>query len=582
MTSKTRNILMLLLLTAAGLTACVPPKTVATMKAEAPQEEVPEVEQRLPVEDMDTNFLYLAAQNAIKDGDGKLAIELLEALAEKDPEAIEPRLQLVELLLQYRQFDKAEAHVGSLFDIKSIQDEQLEQMYLLQARAQAGMGDSEAALASLDKFLQKHPENIHARDLQVRILASLKRVPEALAAIEKAIRINDMAGLRLLQAQLLLNEGDRESAKLSLRRMQELDPGNDMPVLMLNSIAAMEGKPEEAEKLLKDFLAIYPDAIRVSDALGRLLTQQNRIAEAILLYRERAARAGNDTSVLQTLGFLYLQHGDYEDSEKTFRKVMEIQPGDAARFYLAASLEALERAKEASEIYQQIESKSGLFPDAQLRLAGMDFRENRLNLVEKRLKGILKSHPKKMEAHLMLSSLRVSQKKYQLLLDESGPLLDQGNVPPQLLFNRAIAFEQLKDYAKTEEMLRSILANNPNYAEALNFLGYVYALQGTNLDQAEQMIRRALEQKPGDGYYLDSLAWVYYKNGDYAKAVSTQKKAMEKIKDDPVMHEHLGDMLFRTGDEAGARQAWQKAIELDADEPAKLKKKISSGLTASE
>ena len=581
MTSKTTYILMLLALAAAGLTACAP-KTVATMKAEAPEEKTAEVEQRLPVEDMDTNFLYLAAQNAIKDGNGELAVELLEALTEKDPEAIEPRLQLVELLLQYRQFDKASSHVDALFSNKSIKPEQLEQMYLQLARAQAGKGDTEGALVSLEKFLKNNPGNVHARDLQVRILASQKRIPEALAALEQAIRINDLGGLRLLQAQLLLNQGERDAAKRSLRRMQELDPGNDMPVLMLNSIAAMEGNQEEAEKLLKDFLVTYPDATRVSDALGRLLTQQNRIAEAILLYRERASRAGNDPSVLQTLGFLYLQHGDYKDAEETFRKVMEIQSGDASRFYLAASLEALERDEEARDLYEQIGNKSALFSDAQMRLAGIDFRQNRLALVEKRLKDILKSDPKKIGAHVMLSSVRVSQKKYQLLLEESEPLLEQRDLPLPLLFNRAIAFEQMKDYVQVEKALKRILASDPNYPEALNFLGYVYALQGIHLDQAEDMIRRALEQKPDDGYYLDSLAWVYYKNRDYAKAVRTQKKAMEKITDDPVMHEHLGDMLWRTGDQKGARQAWQQAIKLKADEPDKLKKKISSGLDTSE
>lgn len=572
-----RGMLVMLTLTAALLTACTPPKTVATMKAEKQ-----EGEQLLSIEDMDVNFLYLASQNAIRDGNGELAIELLEALAVKDPEAIGPRLQLVELLLQHRQFDRAASHIENLLQSRSAETEQREQMHLLRARAYAGSGDPDAALASLDEFLRQNPENIHARDLQIRILAGQQRVPEALAAIRKAIRISDSAGLRLQQAQLLLSQGEREAARRSLQRMQQLDPDNDMPVLMLNSIAAMEGDPELAEKLLTDFLAEHPDAVRVSDALGRLLTQQNRIAEAILLYRERAARAGNDHTVLQTLGFLYLQHGDYEDAEQTFRKAIDIQPGDASRFYLAASLEALERDRDARDIYNLIERESALFPDAQLRLAGMDLRRNRLDKAETRLRDILKDHPEKMEAHLMLSSVRISQKRYQLLLNESESLLGRDDIPLQLLFNRAIAYEQKKNHAQVEQMLQRILARNPNYAEALNFLGYTYAVQGIHLVRAEEMIRRALMQKPDDGYYLDSLAWVYYKKGDYAEAVRIQKKALEQITDDPVMHEHFGDMLWRTDDRAGARRAWQKALELKAEDSDRLKKKISGGLEALE
>ncbi|MFQ5518541.1 MAG: tetratricopeptide repeat protein, partial [Mariprofundus sp.] len=191
---------------------------------------------------------------------------------------------------------------------------------------------------------------------------------------------------------------------------------------------------------------------------------------------------------------------------------------------------------------------------------------------------ILQQQAANLDAHLMLSAIRLTQKRYQLLLDETEPLLKLAKLPEQLLFNRAVAFEHFKRYEQLGATLNQILAANPNHAEALNFLGYSYAVQNLQLDQAELLIKRALTLKPDDGYYLDSLAWVYFKKGDYAKAIELQSKALKQIPHDTVMHEHYGDMLWKVGKQDEARAAWQKSIDLKSAQPELLRKKITSGL----
>jgi tetratricopeptide (TPR) repeat protein len=571
-----KSVALVLLLTVLVLTACAPRKAAVSSDMEKP------ATQARPMNEMPTQFLYLAAQNAMKDGNPVLAIELLEALTRKDPGAIMPRQQLIELLLHQAKFVKAATHIEILLENKSLNPEQLEHIRLLQARAQTGKGDTNAALASLNAFLKQYPANIAARDLQVRILSSQKRIDEALVAIDAAIHNKDLAEFRLLQAQLFIHKGDMDKAKLSLRRLQELAPDNNTATLMLSSIATEENRQELAEKVLRDFLDSHPDSLPVGNALGRLLAQQNRLAEAILVYRDIAAQTGNDPVVLQTLGLLYLQYKEYKQAEEIFRNLFETKPNDSNRFYLAASLEALERDDEARKIYALIDKKSPLFTDMQMRLAGMDFRQNDMDVAEKRIKSILHDHPGHLGAYLLLSAVRISQEKYRLLLDESETILTLSKLPPQLLLNRAIAFDHFKDYKQAEAMLKRILARNPEDAEALNFLGYTYAVQGIQLKQAETLIMRALMHKPDDGYYLDSLAWVYYKNGDYNKALRTQKKAVEIVTDDAVMYEHVGDILWRSGDKKGARHAWQKSIELKSEHPELLKRKIAEGLKKSE
>jgi len=571
------RIALILLLAVLALTACVPKKTAVSPDAEKP---VPAQSQ--PMSKMDPPFLYLAAQNAIKDGDPALATELLEALTTKDPAAIMPRVQLVELLLQRAQFDKAASHIGILQKNRDLTPEQLEVINLLQARILAGKGDEDAALATLDVFLKQHPQNVMARDLQVRILSGQQRIDEALAAIDTAIRSNDIAGFRLLQAQLLINKGDMEGAKSALLRLQQLAPDNDTAAQLLSSIAIRENKLELAENVLREFLAGHPDSLAVGNALGRLLAGQNRLAEAIMVYRDIATQTGNDPAVLQTLGLLYLQYEEYKQAEEVFRKLLESKADDSNRFYLAASLEAQERDDEARKTYALIGNKSPMFTDAQVRLAGMDFRRNDLNAAEKRAQSILKKSPGQLDAHLLLSAIRISQKRYRLLLDESEAILAEPKLPPQLLLNRAVAFDHFKDFKQSEHTLKRILKHNPDYSEALNFLGYTYAVQGLELSKAEALIKSALLYKPDDGYYMDSLAWVYYKKGEYDKALRTQKKALETVSDDAVMFEHFGDILWRADDREAARRAWQQSIDLKAENPKQLQRKIAEGLKESE
>jgi len=176
-----------------------------------------------------------------------------------------------------------------------------------------------------------------------------------------------------------------------------------------------------------------------------------------------------------------------------------------------------------------------------------------------------------------LSNLRLQQKAYAKLLEETEPALAL-EFSSVLLFNRAVALESRKDFKHLDETLNLLLEQNPNHAEALNFYGYSLADRGVRLDDALGMIEKALQQKPKDGYYLDSLAWVYFKQGKYQQAVDVQRKAVELVQDDAVMQEHLGDMFWKAGQHDAARQHWQKALQLKHDNPIDVQGKVRHGL----
>jgi len=215
--------------------------------------------------------------------------------------------------------------------------------------------------------------------------------------------------------------------------------------------------------------------------------------------------------------------------------------------------------------------------DAQIRLASVDLTLKNTNKVEKRLAELKKGYPDNLEIAELYVALRMQQKEYQLLIDESEPALDLG-FSAMLMFNRAIAYESLKQFESLDQTLDKLLSQKPDHSEALNFYGYSLADRGIRLSDAEKMIQRALQIKPDDGYYLDSLAWVYFQNKQYGLAVKTQLLAVQNVIDDPVMYEHLGDMYWKAGDQDKAKLNWNKALQLGHEEKDVIKKKIEVGL----
>jgi Flp pilus assembly protein TadD len=109
--------------------------------------------------------------------------------------------------------------------------------------------------------------------------------------------------------------------------------------------------------------------------------------------------------------------------------------------------------------------------------------------------------------------------------------------------------------------MQQVLEQNPDHAEALNFIGYSWADANRNLDEALNYILRAMELKPGNGYIQDSLGWVYFRLGNLERAEKELRAALELVPDDPHISDHLGDVYSAMGEYEKARQAYLMALE---------------------
>ncbi|MCX7558809.1 tetratricopeptide repeat protein [Sulfitobacter sp. F26204] len=154
-----------------------------------------------------------------------------------------------------------------------------------------------------------------------------------------------------------------------------------------------------------------------------------------------------------------------------------------------------------------------------------------------------------------------------------------------LFYSRGIAHERSGDEAASEADFRAALAINPEQPQVLNYLGYSMVEQNRNLDEALDMIERAVAASPESGYIVDSLGWVLYRLNRYDEAVEHMERAVELLPVDPVVNDHLGDVYWAVGRHREAEFQWSRALSFidkeDTDgeaEPKRIRRKLEVGL----
>jgi tetratricopeptide (TPR) repeat protein len=137
-------------------------------------------------------------------------------------------------------------------------------------------------------------------------------------------------------------------------------------------------------------------------------------------------------------------------------------------------------------------------------------------------------------------------------------------------------YERQKEYDKAEKTFKKVIELNPKHAAALNYLGYMLADRGVRLEESLSLIQKAVDLDPNNGAYLDSLGWAYFKLNRVNEAETYLKKALDRVRKDPTIHEHLGDVYYQKGQYADAKAAWETSVAngQDEEESRKVRKKI--------
>jgi tetratricopeptide (TPR) repeat protein len=355
------------------------------------------------------------------------------------------------------------------------------------------------------------------------------------------------------------------------------------------------------------------------------------------IFKKAVENAKDDPAILKDVADYYASSQQLKEAIPLYLRVIELQPDDAnAREKLATgfiltdqrgkAVELLEQIiKEHPEKYQPYDLLAQMLDDEARSLQ----RENRLEEAKAKFAKVAANYEQSLLinpnhagtylrlAELLLGPLKDPERAVKFLAEArrrfSGApeivyylaiaqreakqtqravatfeealreaQLDQDNeiVNAKFYFNYGVTAEQAGLYDKAADLLRRSIALDPaNAAEAYNYLGYMWADLNVHLDEAREMIQRALEIEPNNGSYLDSLGWVEFRQGKFDQALADLLLAAKNMdREDPIVFEHIGDTYLKLHRVPEALEAWQKAFALDPKNK-KLAEKIESTKT---
>jgi tetratricopeptide (TPR) repeat protein len=379
-------------------------------------------------------------------------------------------------------------------------------------------------------------------------------------------------------AMILDLGGNKKDAGKRFEQSYKLDPNSLRVVEAYGSYLSRNGGKDDALKVFQTFDKTLPqhplvmsamDAIKRGDKLPPLAdSAQAGAAEALYGLGASLGRRGGED-----LGLVYLQLALYLAPQHPL-----------ALLSLADLYEAMKKPQLAIKIYEQVPAKSALKRNADIQLAinldGIDKTDE----AKQRLQKLIAENPKDTEAVMALGNIMRGRKQFAECADVYNKAVATLAKPEKsnwvTFYFRGICNERAKNWKQAEADLQKALELYPDQPHVLNYLGYSWVDQGLNLDEGMKMIRRAVEQRPDDGYIVDSLGWAYFRIADYENATKHLEKAVELKPEDPTINDHLGDAYWKIGRTLEAQFQWSHARDLkpEPEEVAKIEQKLKEGL----
>jgi tetratricopeptide (TPR) repeat protein len=238
----------------------------------------------------------------------------------------------------------------------------------------------------------------------------------------------------------------------------------------------------------------------------------------------------------------------------------------------------LDENDKAFDEFKAIPDTDEHYVEARLQLAYLYDKQSDYDAAIADLNQALTKKPDDPEIMGYLVGVYQEKKDYPNAIDWAKRMVALQPRNDKYHFTLGALYDEDKQKQLGVEEMHQAISINPSNAPALNYLGYSYAESGTHLEEAERLIKRALIIEPEDGFYVDSLGWVYYRRGEYQKAVDQLERAVNLTGSDPTITEHLGDAYAKVGKGRDAQHQYEDALKKaqDADQIERLKLKIAA------
>lgn len=451
------------------------------------------------------------------------ALRTAEIWAEKDPDDIDAHRHSADLLLRAGRLEDAMVHMESIkrlgglakFDVFAYRSANLSEQQRL------------SLLEAITEMLDRYPGD-------EQLMFSRAVLLEQTGALE--------ASLELTNALLLVSENP------------------NVVILKMSLLTALD-RTADALAFLQSQLEQTPDNRRLRLIYARLLFEGGDLDAAKQQYTVVLQQTPNDGDVLFALALIALEQNDDAAAKRHFERMVRWnQRVGEAHYYLGGIAERESDPAKALQAYLQAGGGYEYLP-AQARIVSIladdaRWEEARDHLARQRI-----ARPDRVQQLIMIEAQLLAERG---MPDEALDFLEQSLAQDpeniDLLYFRAMTGQRFDRLDILEADLRRVIAIDPDNADALNALGYTLADQTERYEEAFELIQQALDLKPDEPAFIDSMGWVQYRLGNYTEAITYLRRALSLFDNDEVAA-HLGEVLWVVGEQEEARQIWDAALQ---------------------
>ena len=481
----------------------------------------------MAVETRDPGVASRATRLAVYLQDDAAALAAARIWVEVEPDSLDAQRQAASQLIRVGDLEQAIVHMAAIralggvanFDVFAYHSAELDQS------ARDGL------LAAVDRMLQDYPADSQLLFSQAVLLEQNGRFAEALEITDRLLLSESNVNIVILKVNILKNSD----------------------------------RVPQALRFLAARLDSQEDNRRTRLIYARLLFESDRLEDARQQYELVLKQTPKDGDILLALALIALEQDHFRVAQEYLMQMLRWdQRVGEAHFYLGNVAEqendwvtALREYKLAGGGYEYL--------PAQARIASILIDQQRTSEALKHLAKQRRDHPEHFQPLIMIEVQLLGEYG---LGDELFALLDhiiaQDPDNIELLYYRAMAGERFDRLDILERDLLRVLVLDPENADAMNALGYSLADQTDRYAEALALIQRALQIKPQEAAFIDSLGWVQYRLQNYEEAVILLRRALALFENDEVAA-HLGEVLWMLGEQAEALEIWNKALELVPD-----------------
>ena len=446
---------------------------------------------------------------------------------EQEPDSIEARRYLSEQLLRIGDMEQAIVHMEAIKNLGGLAN------FESFAYSAANMDDKgrEVLLEAMSRMLAEYPGD-------EQLMFSKAVLLEQSGQLEEALQLAN---------QLLVSKKDINVIVLKVNALKDLL------------------RTDEALVFLESTLEELADKRRLRLIYARMLFEAERLVDAEKQYEQVHQQAPNDSDILFALALISMEQGKDESAKGYLNQMIRFnRRANEAHYYLGSIADKNDEIPQAISEYKMV-GPGREYLAAQVRIAALLADQDRLDDARAHLENQRANNPDRYNRLVMIEGQLLSERGHETEFFELLEMVikkQPENV--ELLYFRAMTGQSLGRLDVLEQDLLRVIEIDPGNADAMNALGYTLADQTDRHDEALVLIERALEIKPNEAAFIDSLGWVQYRLENYKDAVTNLRKALSLFDNDEVAA-HLGEVLWVSGEQQEARNVWQKALDARPD-----------------